>query len=61
MNLATNTKLHSKLELGDQEDSDGGVQNLLAPNVLAGYPRATKLKTTRVAGVVPTQATKLYE
>jgi hypothetical protein len=36
-----NAGLHSKIEQGDQEDSDGGVHWYV--------------------GVVPTQATKLYE
>jgi hypothetical protein len=39
--LERDTKLHSKIEQGDQEDSDGGV--------------------LKYVGVVPTQATKLYE
>ena len=40
----TYTKLHSKIERGDQKDSDGGVQNRRTPIVLAGYPRETKFR-----------------
>jgi hypothetical protein len=44
------TKLHSKIEQGDQEDSDGGVQNIPIPNRISRVPASDHTHVPRVAG-----------